>query len=318
MPRYLDPKNDLVFKKIFGRHPNLLISFLNAVLPLPEGKVIEKIEYLPTENVPELPNVEKRSIVDVRCYDQYQRHFIVEMQMAFTQHFMQRLLYNVTSVYTRQIKIAEKYHALNPVYGLSLVHEKFSNEPGWMHHYQLIHQENLSNTLDDIHLVLLELPKFQPKTSQEKKMTVLWLRFMTEINESTNNVDHELLSTPEIKEALRLAEESAFTAQELDAYSRHWDEVRSYRTSLDDKLEEGLEKGRVEGRAEGLIEGRAEGRAEGRTEGRAEGLAEGEAKGLEKGKAEEQRNMAKKMLAAGLPMTAVIEISGLTEADILH
>lgn len=70
MPRYLDPKNDLVFKKIF-----------------------------PTENVPELPNVEKRSIVDVRCYDQYQRHFIVEMQMAFTKHFMQRLLYNVTSVY---------------------------------------------------------------------------------------------------------------------------------------------------------------------------------------------------------------------------
>ncbi|MCD8524764.1 MAG: Rpn family recombination-promoting nuclease/putative transposase [Gammaproteobacteria bacterium] len=290
MPRYLDPKNDLVFKKIFGRHPNLLVSFLNAVLPLPEGKVIERVEYLPTENVPELPKIEKRSIVDVRCYDQYQRHFIVEMQMAFTQHFIQRLLYNVTSVYTRQIKIAQQYQALNPVYGLSLVHEAFSREPGWLHHYQLMHQENLSNTLDDIHLVLLELPKFKPKTSQERRMTVLWLRFLTEINELTSSVDAELFSVPEIEEALKLAEESAFTAAELDAYSRHWDEVRTYRMSLSDKLEEGLEKGRAEGLAEGLAEG----------------------------KAREQRNIAKKMLAVGLPIATIIQISGLAEEDILR
>jgi len=30
---YLDPKHDLVFKKVFG-HANLLQSFLNALLPL--------------------------------------------------------------------------------------------------------------------------------------------------------------------------------------------------------------------------------------------------------------------------------------------
>jgi hypothetical protein len=32
--RYLDPKNDLTFKKVFGQHPHLLKSFLNALLPL--------------------------------------------------------------------------------------------------------------------------------------------------------------------------------------------------------------------------------------------------------------------------------------------
>jgi len=79
MPPYLDPKNDLVFKKIFGRHPNLLISFLNAVLPLPAGKVIKSIEYLPTKNVPELPKIGKRSIVDVRCYDQDKRHLLIRV-----------------------------------------------------------------------------------------------------------------------------------------------------------------------------------------------------------------------------------------------
>ena len=40
MSRYLDPKNDLVFKRIFGDHPHLLISFLNAILPL-ETEIVE-------------------------------------------------------------------------------------------------------------------------------------------------------------------------------------------------------------------------------------------------------------------------------------
>ena len=40
MPRYLDPKTDIVFKKIFGEHPRLLKSFLNAVLPFPEDRLI--------------------------------------------------------------------------------------------------------------------------------------------------------------------------------------------------------------------------------------------------------------------------------------
>ena len=34
--RFLDPKADVVFKKIFGQHPDLIKSFLNNLLPLPE------------------------------------------------------------------------------------------------------------------------------------------------------------------------------------------------------------------------------------------------------------------------------------------
>ena len=56
MPRYLDPKADLTFKKVFGQHPKLLISFLNAVMPFEKGRLIEEVEYLPapslTEDIP--------------------------------------------------------------------------------------------------------------------------------------------------------------------------------------------------------------------------------------------------------------------------
>ena len=59
--RYLDPKNDLTFRKIFGQRPHLLISFLNSMLPLEEGQVIEEIEYTDNEMLPELPGF-KRSM----------------------------------------------------------------------------------------------------------------------------------------------------------------------------------------------------------------------------------------------------------------
>ena len=41
MAKYLDPKADLTFKKIFGEHPELVISLLNALLPFSEEQKIK-------------------------------------------------------------------------------------------------------------------------------------------------------------------------------------------------------------------------------------------------------------------------------------
>jgi hypothetical protein len=40
MARYLDPKNDLPFMRIFGEHLDLLQSFLNALMPLEKDQQI--------------------------------------------------------------------------------------------------------------------------------------------------------------------------------------------------------------------------------------------------------------------------------------
>ena len=55
MAKYLDPKADVTFKKVFGEHKDLLISLLNALLPLEDGKQVESIEYMTPEMVPDTP-----------------------------------------------------------------------------------------------------------------------------------------------------------------------------------------------------------------------------------------------------------------------
>ena len=46
--KYLDPKADLTFKKIFGNHPDRLENLLTTLQSLNEDELIQQQQYLPT------------------------------------------------------------------------------------------------------------------------------------------------------------------------------------------------------------------------------------------------------------------------------
>jgi predicted transposase/invertase (TIGR01784 family) len=253
--RYLDPKNDLVFKKVFGGHANILMSFLNALLPLEDGQLVQSIEYLPPEMVPEIPII-KNSIVDVRCTDNFGRQFIVEMQMLWTDSFKSRVLFNASKAYVRQLDKGIEYKGLKPVYALSLINEVFDQDSEYYyHHYKLVHSQNNSKTIEGLQLVFIEIPKFKTKNIKDKKLTVLWLRYLSEIENGKEMIDDALLkelnSVPEIAQALELSKESAFTKTELEAYDKYWDTIRTERTLIADAEAKGEMKGKIEGKIEG-------------------------------------------------------------------
>ncbi len=54
--KFLDPCNDVAFKKVFGneKHPDMFISFLNAVLNLAGEKEIRTIEWLSPLHTPRI------------------------------------------------------------------------------------------------------------------------------------------------------------------------------------------------------------------------------------------------------------------------
>jgi predicted transposase/invertase (TIGR01784 family) len=276
MSRYLDPKSDLVFKKIFGEHPLLLKSFLNAVLPLPLDGLIESLDYLPTEQVPTIPML-KNSIVDVKCTDQQGRVFIVEMQLDWTAGFMQRMLFNASKAYLRQLEKKETYDSLSPVYGLGLLGCTFDKETeDWYHHYKIVNIQRPERELKGLQLIFIELPKFQPATFTERKLQVLWLRFLSEVDEKSRTIAPELLEIPEINQAISLAEESSYTPAELAAYDKYWDTVRTEKTLMAGRYNEGREEGIAEGVEKGIAEGVEKGIAEGMEKGIAEGIHQGE------------------------------------------
>lgn len=292
--RYLDPKADLTFKKVFAQHPDLLISLLNALLPLSDDEQIESVEYLPNELVPELYE-HKNSIVDVLCQDIRGRKFCVEMQMEWTSSFQQRVLFNASKLYVTQAQRAERYSDLKPVYSLNIVNDYINKDlPDCIHHYSIVHDQYSDQIIEGLRFTFVELPKFTPHTFLEKRMTVLWLRFLTEISSQTEEVPSELSENPEINKALKEVEISAFTEEELRAYDKFWDSVRTEKSMIYDSVQKGFEKGKAEGKAEG----RAEGKAEGRTE--------------------EKLDVAKRLLAMGLSEEQVSTGTGLPIEEVLQ
>ena len=133
---------------------------------------------------------------------------------------------------------------------MALLDATFSKDQEWFHHYRMTNANDGSKSLEDIQLVLIELPNFKPTSITAKKVTVLWLRFLKEINEKTVTVDPSLLEVDSIKEALSLLEISSYSEAELLAYDKSWDAVSSERTLLSGRYKEGKAEGEAKGRAE--------------------------------------------------------------------
>ena len=274
--KYLSPKADLTFKKIFGEHENLVMSLLNALLPLSPDRQIESVEYLTPEMVPENPG-KKNSIVDVRCRDQKGRQFIVEMQMDWNNDFQQRVILNSSKAVVSQLKPGEDYHLVKPVYSLNLINDVgFDAGPDEFYHdYAIVDVEHTDRRIEGLRFVFVELPKFKPQTIAEKKMAVLWLRFLTEIDGDTLEAPAELLENPDTREALEILEKRAYDERQLYEYERYWDAVSSDKTRYNSGWRLGHETGLEEGREEMAME------------------------------------IAKKLLAAGMTVEKIAEMTGI-------
>jgi predicted transposase/invertase (TIGR01784 family) len=322
MKKYLDPKNGIPFKRVFGEHPELLQSFLNALMPFEPGQHIDNLEYLPAELVPDNP-VKKDSIVDVRCKDNYGRQFIVEMQMYWNTSFYNRMVFNASKAYVKQLDAAENYNLLQPVYGLGVINDVFDNLTSeYYHHYTTVNGKNAKEVIKGLEYVLVELPKFKPVSITEKKMTVLWLRFLKEIKgDKYIEPAKELVENEYIRQALELCEEGAFSETELIAYERNWDVIRRENaireTNIKEGLEKGLEQGLEKGLEQGLEKGRKEGMAEGIEKGRAEGLSEGIEKGREEGIAESIEKTVVKSFKKGSSIDFISSITDLSNDEII-
>ncbi len=151
---------------------------------------------------------------------------------------------------------------------------------------------------------------------------VLWLRYLTEIDEKTRKVPDELLSNPETRKALDIVEESAYTDAQMAGYDHFWEAVSWERTLVSHKKgyeaghEAGLEAGLEAGRKEGMEKGMEEGIEKGMEKGMEEGMEKGMEKGMEEGIMSERLRNAKAMKRMNIPLDTIIQVTGLSKEEI--
>ena len=277
--RYLDPRNDIAFKKIFGSEQNkdVLIHFLNDILGKQGKEQIEQLTFLNTTQPPAIA-AQKRSILDVLCTDAQGIMFIVEMQVAKVRGFEKRAQYYAAKAYCDQAREGDEYANLKEIIFLAIVDFiMFPDKEGYKSEHVVLDKETHDHHLKDFSFTFLELPKFTKErvedlTTYEEK----WCYFFKHSNNAEDMSRMIANSDHVIQKAYNVLLSHNWSNQELVDY-------------------EAVTKANKD-----AVAREAQVREEGKEEGRVE----------------EKKAVARKMLAKKQTIADIVEITGLSEEQI--
>ena len=254
--KFVDPKNDIAFRKIFGdsQKTEILISFLNSVLELPSP-----IASLTIASPNQIPRIEgfKETVLDVKAVDAAGREFIVEMQVEGNEMFGKRALYYAAKSYVGQIKKAEDYSILKPVYFVGILNFDLFDGKSYITRHVLVNSQSGRQDLKDIELNFIELKKFDKDETQLTDILDKWIYFIK--NAENLKIVPAAITEPEIKEAFDTADQHNWSEEEMYIYD-YWsgkkgDKLCQLITAENKGIAKGLQKGLQKGIAKGLQKG---------------------------------------------------------------
>lgn len=215
--KFVDVKNDVAFRKIFGSEQKkvILISFLNAVLELGGQDKIKNVTLVDPFQLPRIRG-EKASIIDVRAKDERGRSFIIEMQVAERDGFGKRVQFYSSKEYASQIDRGDDYTLLNPVYFIGILNFKFFPGKSYLSKHITVDEETGVCTLDDIKFRFIELPKFKKKEDELTTVIDKWTYFIKKA--AKLEVIPENINDEGLLAAYDEAQKHNWSKEEYDAY----------------------------------------------------------------------------------------------------
>ena len=269
---------DFGFKRIFGTDPNkeLLINFLNSLFDGEE--VIKDVKYLNSENVGDV-YTERKAIFDVYCENEKGEKFIVEMQNAYQTYFKDRsLFYSTFPIREQAPKGSDWNFCLKKVYVVALLNYKMSDEA--FESSDTIHTIALMDTKTNKVFntkLMFKYVEVGRFDKTDEELTSLSDKWMY-VLKNLSRLDNRPAALREkiFTKLFAAASVARFTPTELREYEDSLKAYRDIKNSLDTAKEEGREEGR------------------------------------------EQRNIeiAKKMLAAGMHIDIIINMTDLSKDEI--
>ena len=295
LTKYVDPMIDVAFKQLFGQEKNkhLTKGLLEQVFKVE----IEELEFVNVEH-PGATLEDRAAVFDIQCRSKERGEFIVEMQLREQRHFGKRALYYSTFPINAQAPKGEWNFDYRPVYFLGVLNFKLDEgSEGFIHRYSIREDSTGAQLTDALQFVFMEAGPFDKKWEECVTFEEKFLYYFKNLPTFAGGPDPQ--RDEYFAELLDAAEYSNMTKAEREAYNRRLKILRDNYAADEytrEKQEEKMEKFRQEmekARAEALEKGHAEGRAE------------------------EKKDTAAKMLAAGLDIDLISSITGLQKEEIL-
>ena len=228
----LNPKNDYVFKRIFGHQGNEAItkSFISAVLNQNiTDVVLESDSTLPKDMLDD-----KVGILDIKVKIDNHINCDVEMQVVDKKNIEKRILFYCSKMYAQSITAGKDYLKLEKSIAILISNyelDSLKDIKKYVSKWNL-REEDYKNVIltDDIEIVIIELPKF--KKYMNNTALADWVKFI--INPKVIDMNNE-----EVKKAKEVLDELS-----QDEHARRLAELRE-KYIMDQKATEaaGYDKG---------------------------------------------------------------------------
>lgn len=285
MNELLDPRNDFLFKRIFGSEENrdVLLAFLNTAFIEAGKPPLTEIILLNPYTGKDAPR-DKQSILDIRGKTAEGELINVEMQLFNKYDTEKRTMFYWSKLYSGQLQESQSYKMLRKCVTINILNYSFLANDQYHNVFHLREDRTGIPLIDDIELHFLELPKISEHAAPvQSGGLVNWLLFLKGVDKSNWGVLS--MNEPVLKKAMDTLE---FLSQDAEA-RRLYEDRQKY---LHDEAS--------------MIEGAF-----------AEGEARGEVRGEARGQRRKAIEMASELLTHGVKIAIIAKASGLSESEIL-
>lgn len=256
--KFIDPRIDFAFKKIFGSEDakDILISFLESLLKLEGERRIQELTILDPFLAPRIRKM-KYSILDVKCTDHRGISYIIEMQVQKVEAFLKRIQYNTAKVYVNQIVAGEDYTKLKQVIAITITDFiQFKNFDHCISYHENREMITGQSYLSDIFHCFIELPKFTKTVEELTDIMDKWIYFVRYAGSLEAIPD--VLRTEPFCRAFERARVANMTSEELEMYEKACMAIVDARGLVVNARREGVEEGIQIGEEKGRKAGRQE------------------------------------------------------------
>jgi len=248
----VNPKIDLVFKKLFGneKNINILKSLLNSILP--QNEQVATLELKNPYNPSDYASG-KLSYLDIKAQDENKKWYDIEMQIAPQDFFGLRLLFYWAKVFASQIQRGGTYTDLHKTIVISIIDfNYFIDETGKERYHRNIGLTDLETNekyeqTDGLSLHFIELQKFKTELKYVKTTLDRWLTFLNNAHKySKDTLPEQLANDNEIKTAMQELEVMNFDEKEQEYYEAQEKfllDRNSYDKSIQNKTKIEIAKG---------------------------------------------------------------------------
>ncbi len=241
----LSPKVDFVFKKIFGneQHPEILISFLNAVIQSDDP--IKSVEIKNTDIEKEYLNA-KFSRLDIRALTNRDEQINIEIQVRDEYNMIKRSLYYWSKMYDSQLEKRGKYESLKRTICINVLDFSFLSDNKFHSVYRLKDIKTNEELTDVMEIHFIELPKAK-NTDTDNNILQAWVNFI-------NNPGQTEIKNQEMQDAMNELVRLSSNKDERFLYEKRLESIIELNSSMDSGFKRGIEQGIEQGIKRGKIE----------------------------------------------------------------